>query len=128
MSALDRVFGDWLALFPMSETTIRVDEYREDGTLVVKAELPGIDPDKDVEISVADGYLFISAERKEEEKKEGKGWVRQEMKYGSFSRTLSLPEGVSEADIEATYKNGILEIRVPMPKPAEAKKITVKAA
>ena len=54
----------------------------------------------------------IEAERREEEKTEEKGYVRHEMHYGSFARTLPLPEGVSEADIKATYKDGILDIRV----------------
>lgn len=106
---------------------IRVDEYREDGTLVVRAELPGIDPDRDVEITVSDGMLTIEARREEEEKAGGRDWVRHELRCGAFRRTLALPEGVSEADIKASYKDGILEIRVPVPtQPApEARKVPV---
>jgi len=81
---------------------IRVEEYREDRTLVIRADLPGIDPDTDVELTVSDGMLHIEAERREEEKKDGKGYVRQELRYGSLSRSLPLPEGVTEADIAAT--------------------------
>jgi HSP20 family protein len=100
---------------------IRVDEFREDGTLVVRAELPGIDPDKDVEITVSDGMLTIEARREEEEKASGRDWLRHELRYGAFRRTLPLPEGVSESDIKASYKDGILEIRVPVPaEPASA--------
>jgi HSP20 family protein len=94
----------------------------------VRAELAGIDPDKDVEITVKDGMLQITAERRVEEKTEDKGYTRHELRYGSFSRALPLPEGASESDIKATYKDGILEIRVPVTEPvaaAEPTKIAV---
>lgn len=108
-----------------TEDLIRVEEYRQDGTLVIHADLPGIDPDKDVELTVADGMLHIQAERREEEKQEGKGYVRQEVRYGSLSRSLPLPAGVTEADITATYKDGVLEIRIPEPKREPARKIAI---
>ena len=73
---------------------------------MVRADLPGIDPEKDVELTVSDGMLHIRAERREEEKREEKGYLRQELRYGSLSRTLPLPEGVTESDITATYKDG----------------------
>lgn len=126
----DQMFEEWLRATPFRRWTepgdlVRVEEYREDGTLVVRADLPGIDPDKDVEVTVSDGILRIDAERRGEEKREGKGYLRQEVHYGSVSRSLPLPEGVSEADITATYKAGVLEVRVPEPAPEEAKKITI---
>lgn len=108
----------------MPEDLIKVDEYRENGTLVVRAELPGIDPDNDVELTVADGMLHIEAERRDEEKTEEIG----ELHYGSFSRSLPLPEGVTEADVTASYKDGILEIRVPARQPEPGKKIAVTKA
>jgi len=124
----DRVFDDRLDFFrrpvllwPGEGAGVHVEEFREDGTLVVRAELAGIDPDKDVEISVSDHTLHIEAERREEEKKEGRDYVRQEFRYGSFVRDLPLPSGASEGDVKATYKDGILEVRVPMP---EAKPLT----
>jgi HSP20 family protein len=104
---------------------IHVEEYREDGSLVVRADLPGINPDKVVELTISHGMLHIEAERREEEKREGKGFLRREVRYGSFSRSLRLPEGVTEADIAATYKDGILEIRIPEPAREEAKKIAI---
>ena len=104
---------------------IRVEEFREDGTLVIRADLPGIDPDKDVAVTVSDGMLHIEAERREEEKREEKGYLRQEVRYGPLARSLPLPEGVTEADIAATYKDGILEIRIPEPTREEAKKIAI---
>lgn len=120
---LDRRFADWMSMWPfrrwMPEELIKVDEFRENGTLVVRAELPGIDPDKDVELTVSGGVLHIAAERREQERTEDKGYLRRELRYGSFTRSLPLPDGVTESDVTASYRDGILEIRVPMP-PARA--------
>lgn len=135
----NRLFDEWVGpggfrwgLLPaegvLSDQMIRVDEFRENGNLVVRAELPGIDPDKDVELSISEGMLVIEAHRREEDKQEERGYVRRELRYGSFMRTLPLPEGVTEKDVRATYKDGILEIKVPAPvaKQPEAKKIEIK--
>jgi len=120
----DRIFDEWPAMFHLRhmptawfDDGIRVDEYRENGHLVIRAELPGIDPAQDVDVTVSDGRLHIKAERREEEKAEEKGYRRRELRYGSFTRTLPLPEGVSTADVTAGYKDGILEIRLPFPEP-----------
>jgi HSP20 family protein len=132
----DRFFDDWMKGLPfrrpmafgrdwVPEDMIRVDEFHENETLVVRADLPGLDPDKDVELTVTNGMLHIAAERREEEKTEDKGYVHHELRYGSFTRTLALPEGVSETDIKADYKDGILEVRVPAPEPAPATKIPI---
>lgn len=135
-SRLDRLFDEWFRTLPMrrfgleppGEELIRVDEFREGDTQVIRAELPGIDPDEDVELTVADGMLRIEAQRRTEEKTEEKGYTRQELRYGSFTRTLPMPEGASEADIKATYRDGILEIRVPIVEPtvSEPTKISIK--
>ena len=94
-----------------------MDEYRDDDVQVIRAELPGIDPDKDVELTVAGGMLRINAERRTEEQTEEKGVIRREMRYGSFTRSLPLAEGATDEDIDASYKNGVLEIRVPVAQP-----------
>ena len=107
---------------------IRVEEFREDGTLVIRADLPGIDPDKDVAVTVSDGMLHIEAERREEEKREEKGYLRQEVRYGPLARSLPLPEGVTQDDITATYQDGVLQIRIPEPKTELAKKIAISKA
>ena len=135
----NRMFEEWARSLPTrrpfglgwdwpGEDLIRVDQYRDGNTEVIHAELPGIDPDKDVQITVTDGMLRIDAERRSEKETEGKGYLRHELHYGSLSRTLPLPEGVAESDITATYKDGILEIRVPIPErppESEPKKIAV---
>ena len=98
----------------LSSGWLRVEEAREGDDLVVKAELPGIEPDKDVELSVSDGILHIEARREEKSETKDKNTYRSEFRYGSFSRNISLPVGVKEDDIKASYKDGILEVRVPV--------------
>jgi HSP20 family molecular chaperone IbpA len=88
---------------------IRLEDYVEDGTYVLRAEMPGIDPDKDVELNVLDDVLTIRGERKEEQKDRN----RHEFHYGSFERTVRLPRGTRQEDIKASYTDGVLEIRVP---------------
>lgn len=101
---------------------IRVEDYVEEGKYVLRAELPGIDPEKDVEITVDNGVLTIKAER-QEEKREGH---RSEFRYGAFSRSVTLPTGADEDDVTATYSDGILVVRVGIreEKP-EAKRISI---
>ena len=137
-SRFDRMFEEWARMMPFrpmlfprwweAGDLIRVEEYREDGTLVIHADLPGIDPEKDVELTVSHGMLHIEAERRQEEKVEEKGYVRRELRYGSLSRSLPLPEGVTGADITATYQAGVLEIRVPEPKREPIKKIAISTS
>ena len=123
---MDRLFDEWFRSLPMrrpfglawdwpGEDLIRVDEYRDGDVQVIKAELPGIDPQKDVTITAAGGKLSFKAERRIEKDRDDKGYTRHEMRYGALSRTLPLPDGVSETDISATYRDGILEVRVPIP-------------
>lgn len=104
---------------------LRIEDRLEADRYVLRAELPGIDPDKDVEIKVADGVLSISAERREELSEKG----RSEFHYGSFMRRVTLPQGAQEDQLTATYKDGILEVTVPMvPAKAEARSIPVTRA
>ncbi|MGY1708804.1 Hsp20/alpha crystallin family protein [Geodermatophilus sp. SYSU D00758] len=136
-SRLDRLFDEWMRTMPMrrllgeapGEDVIRVDEYRDDDTQVIRAELPGIDPDQDVRLTVSGGMLRIDAERRVEERTGDKGYTRRELRYGSFTRTLPLAEGATEDDIRASYKDGVLEIRVPVAPPEarnEPRKIPVE--
>jgi HSP20 family protein len=110
---------------PLREVPMRIEEFLEDGTMVVRAELPGVDPDKDVEIYVTEGMLHIRAERQQESQVEEKGSYRSEMHYGIYSRTIPLPEGASEKDVAATYKDGILEVRLPVGAQAKRQRIPV---
>ena len=117
MDSLDRLFESSAGPGP-----IRVEELIDGNTLVVRAEIPGVDPDKDVEITIDDGYLHIRAERQEKEEHKDKGSFRSEFRYGSFSRSIRLPEGVNEEGIKATYADGVLEVRTPLPEEAAQSK------
>lgn len=134
MSALERRESrilpdllDWFespfAIFRGGAQTMRVEDYIDGDDHIVRAELPGIDPDKDVEITVSGGLLRIHAERHQENKEPH----RSEFTYGSFTRSFTLPTGIETDDIKASYDQGILTVRVPMPKAAktEAKRITI---
>lgn len=111
---LDDVFSMFDTGFPfgwkLSAGThaIRVEDFLDEDHYVVRAELPGIDPDKDVTVTVEDGLLTITAERREE-KRDTK---RSEFHYGSFSRTVTLPAGAREDSVAARYENGMLEVSV----------------
>lgn len=95
---------------------MRVEEFVEGDTCVIRAELPGIDPEKDVEISVSDGIMHLQAVRRERSEEERPDGYRSEFRYGSLERRFRLPQGTTEKDIKATYHDGILEVRVPAPK------------
>lgn len=110
----------------LEETHIPVEEYQEDGTHVVRAQMPGIDPEKDVDITVQEGVLRIRAERRHEEKSEEKDYYRQEFRYGSFARNLPLPAGCTEEDVKAEYKDGVLTVRLPMKEEKQRTRIPIK--
>jgi HSP20 family protein len=106
---------------------LRIEEFVEDGTLVVRAELPGVDVEKDVDISLHDGLLHIKAERSEKTEQKDKSFFRSEFRYGAFERTLPLPPGATTDDVKATYEDGVLEIRIPtVTKDAETQKVPVQ--
>ncbi len=101
----------WTALLPFSSQTFRVEDYTQDGHYVIRAELPGLDPDKDIDVTVDDGTLTIHAERREEEQKPH----RSEFRYGSLTRSVRLPAKVDAKDVKARYQQGILEVSLPVP-------------
>jgi HSP20 family protein len=111
LSDLFEGFPSWANLRPtFGSHIIRVEDEMKDGNYVVRAEIPGVDPGKDVDITVRDGVLTIKAERTE--KKESSG--RSEFSYGSFIRSVTLPSGADEDAIKASYDNGILTVTVPV--------------
>lgn len=102
-------------MFGLREGMLHVEEYQDDDAYVIRAEMPGIDPDKDVEITVSDGVLNITAERREQTEKKDKSGYRSEFRYGAFQRRFALPPGTGEQDVSASYEKGILEIRIKTP-------------
>lgn len=122
MPLLPDVFN-WLeSSWPFMANSVRIEEYAEDGKYVVRAELPGLDPEKDIHVSAERGQLLLTAERKQHE--HGRG--HSEFHYGSFSRTLPLPVGARANDISARYVDGILEVTVPAPESTDAKPIQIE--
>ncbi len=120
---------DWfeepfLTLRPYLAQPIRVEESITDDHYTVRAELAGIDPEKDVEVTVGSGYLTIHAKRTD--KTEGKH--RTEFRYGSFTRSLPLPPSTDDDDVTAAYRDGILTVSVGLKgeKKESARKIDVK--
>ena len=103
----DKLFGDLPAAIPVEELT-------EDGVHVIRAELPGVDPNKDVEVSVHGGLVSIVGTRTEKQEQLDNATYRSEFRYGRFERTLPLPAGATAEDVKATYTDGVLEVRLPM--------------
>ena len=102
-----------------------VESVQQNGNLVVRMDLPGIDP-KEVDVSVTGDVLTVKGERKhKEEKKEGE-YTREEIAYGSFERSLRLPAKVEAEKIKASYDKGVLEITMPVPKELASKKVPVQ--
>lgn len=95
------------------ESTLAVEQFTKDGEEVVRVQIPGVDPDKDIDISVQGNHLTIHAERREETKDEKSG-LRTEFRYGAFTRTVPLRPGASPDDVKASYVDGVLEVRVPI--------------
>jgi HSP20 family protein len=95
--------------------------------VVYAFDLPGLKRE-DVSVEVEDGSLTVSATRTRSEEAQSEGFRRFERRFGSFTRTVGLPQGVSEDDIAASYADGVLEIRVPKPVQAKPKKIEVNVS
>jgi HSP20 family protein len=104
--------------------TVRVEDYREDGVYVLRAELPGLNPEKDIQIQVHGSELSIAAERAVETHDK----VHSEFSYGKFARTVRLPAGAVPDEISATYEAGILAVTVPVKMEEDARQIDVKIA
>ena len=120
---------DWAeglpSLFTMPATLrgVRIEEFADGDKYVVRAELPGLDPDKDIKVEVANGMLTVTATRQQEER-EG---TRSEFHYGTLTRRVLLPDGADEKAVVAKYTAGILEVTVPISaKAAETRTITIE--
>jgi HSP20 family molecular chaperone IbpA len=117
-SELFAAFPSFSGLRPAFDTPLmRLEDEMKNGRYEVRAEIPGVDPAKDVDITLRDGQLTIKAERSEKKEFDG----RSEFSYGSFVRAVSLPAGAEEDDVKATYDKGILTVSVAIKesKPAE---------
>ena len=92
--------------------------------LVLRGDLPGLAEDE-IEIEIEDNVLTVSGERKSEHEQSGKGYYRVERSFGSFSRSLTLPEGVDADAIRASFDNGVLEVQIPKPEQHKPRKVQI---
>lgn len=132
---MDRWFEDFfrrplssiMPRFPMEEAEFSpaVDVYEEGKDVVVKAELPGMKKE-DIEINLTRDTITLSGEKKQEKKTEKKGYYRYESSYGSFRRSMDLPVDVQTDKVKASFKDGVLEIRMPKTEEAIKKEVKIK--
>ena len=104
-----------------------VDVAETDKAVVVKADLPGVDP-KDIEITMHDGSLSIKGEKKEEREEKHKNYHRMERFVGKFFRTITMPEGVDEENVSASTAKGVITVTVPKKPGTLPKKVDIKEA
>lgn len=133
---VDRMFDNFFSDFGVptlrsgsASVTPTIDATETDKDFVITAELPGLD-EKDFEVTLTGDLLTIKGEKKSEHEERNGGSYYSERRFGSFSRSLRLPFEVKDRNIDATYKKGVLTVRVPKPAEAQtvAKRIEVKAA
>ncbi len=124
-SRLDRLFGE--SLDAGARTWMpAIDVVRDNGNLVVRADIPGIKPEE-VKIEVEDDILTVSGEHEErkDEKDKDDNFLRRERRYGSFVRSLALPAGVDANQIKAKTSDGVVEVTIPLPKEAKKETVTI---
>lgn len=128
-SAMDRLVDSAFIGAPTWETPgimeLALDVSESEDEYTVEASLPGIDPE-DLDITYSGNTLTIKGETKSETESEGKRYHMRERRYGSFSRSISLPSSVDASKIEANYEKGILKLKIPKAEEAKPKRIEIK--
>lgn len=134
-SEVDSIFDNFFRGFSFAPAIVdeggilapKLDVAETEKEYQVTLEIPGVE-EKDIDVSLSGDVLTIKGEKKAEEKEEGKNWHRVERSYGSFQRSFTLPDGVNSDKIEAGFKNGVLDVRIPKTGEVklETKKISVK--
>lgn len=128
--AMDRLFEESFVrpwrLLPFEYGTPAVDMYQTDDAVVVKASLPGVKPE-DIDISITGDTLTIRGESKSQEEVKEENYIRREMRYGSFTRTLPIPVSVQTDKAEAVFENGVLTLTLPKAEEVKPKSIKVQA-
>ena len=119
-SRFDSLFGDGQE----REWIPAIDLIRHNGDIVIRADVPGIKPDE-IKIDVEDGVLTLSGKHEESKETKEEHYVRRERRYGSFSRSMTLPEGADVKKIKAKTKDGVLELTIPMPKEKGKEKVSI---
>lgn len=129
---MDHLFEDsfvrprWGWVTPMHTANLAIDMYETNDQVVVKAALPGIKPEE-IEITITGNTLTISGESKEESQVKEKDYIRKEQRYGSFTRSVTLPNGLKADKADATFENGVLTLQVPKSEQVKPKTIKIKS-
>ena len=125
-SRFPRLFREWPFEREEEEVMPAIESYVKDGNLIVRADVPGLEA-KDVEVSVLGNVLTIKGERKDEKEVKREQYIRREVSYGGFERRMALPEGAVTDKIKAQFKNGVLEVTMPVGKELTSKKVPIEA-
>ncbi len=131
-NAIDRLFEDsfvqprWGWVAPMSAANLAIDMFETKDEVVVKAALPGVKPEQ-VEVTITGNTLTISGESNEENEVKEQDYIRKERRYGSFTRSVTLPNGLEADKADATFENGVLTIKVPKSEEVKPKSIKIKS-
>ena len=122
---LDRSLGGQASREQRSRFTPALESFIDSGKLIIRADLPGVDP-KDVEVTVTGDQLTIRGKREQRVDEQGCSFIHREFSYGSFERTVRLPGGVKAEDVKAAYCNGVLELTMPVPEQSTSRKVTIQ--
>ena len=124
---IDSSFSDGNNWQQMTEWALPLDVVEHEDEYLVKASLPGINPD-DVNISVQENVVTIQGETKQEDENKEQRWHMRERRWGSFSRSFTLPAGVDANNVQAEYENGVLSLTLPKSQEAKPKRISIKGS
>ncbi len=131
---LDRVRHDFEELLDRSlgsrvsrgqRGTPALESFIDSGKLIIRADLPGVDP-KDVDVTVTGDQLTIRGTREQRVDEQSRSFINREFSYGSFERTVRLPGGVKAEDVKASYRDGVLELTMPVPEESKSRKVTIQ--
>lgn len=122
---LNRFLGGPAGREPALGPMPALESFVEQGKLVVRADLPGIDP-KAVEITVSGDQLTIRGKRERVREEKEPNLIHREVSYGSFERSVKLPEGVKSEEIKAAYHHGVLELTIPVPEQPKTRKVPIQ--
>jgi HSP20 family protein len=123
-SRLDRAYAEWAGDGEERPWAPAVDVQRGNDMITVRADMPGVKPDH-IKIEVQDNVLTLSGQKEEKKEEKDGDFVRRERRYGSFSRSMELPSGIDASKIEATSKDGVVEITIPLPSANKKEPVTI---
>ena len=131
--AMDRLFEESFVrpprgwLLPSERRTVALDMYETEDVVVVKASVPGLKPEE-IDVTISGDTLTIKGETKEETEEKRRSYIRQEHRYGAFSRSVTLPAGLQTDKAEASFEDGILTLTVPKAEEVKPKTIRIKTS